>query len=273
MITSYFDYMLYEKKGIPLFVEQLMNTLSDIEYKITKQYILPENDISITSEINVSYIDIKDYSIKRIGSNFKFDDFNFEVNKYTKCYYNIITEKNTTKDRFISHLSHEIHHSYQLYNIFKSRRTTDMNSSWKLNLKKQQFEGRNEYFDDFLYILYKSLGLEIDADIVGLYFKMKETGFSDENDVMNNIKFDGLYKTIKLIGNFDSRIFIEFIKEKAGIKELINEFNGSEIDINDFFNKWDKFFKRQYKKYNEKIKRLVDLITNEKLNSNLQSYE
>lgn len=120
----------------------------------------------------------------------------------------------------------------------------------------QQFEGINEYFDNFLYILYKSSGLEIDADIVGLYFKMKETGFSDEKDVMNNIKFDDLYKTIKLMGNFNPQIFVKFIKENTDIKELINKFNGSEIEIDEFFNKWDKFFKRQYKKYNEKNKEI-----------------
>jgi hypothetical protein len=274
ILTSYFDYLLFESKGVPDFVEKIMETLKNINFKKSETTTLKENDISSKSIIKITYIDeLENFNIKRIVTNFIFDDFDFNTNKFTIVNYNFATFKDTTKEDFYKHLAHEIHHSYELYNIFKSTRTTEMNISWKLNLKQQNFKERNIIFDDFLYILYKSLGLEINANIVGLYFKTKEIGATDKDEILEIIKTDDLYKNIKLMGDFHPDIFSKYIKENTDmdeLKELINEFNESEIEIEKFFEKWNIFFKRQYKKYNEKINRMMELIINQKQNKSFQ---
>jgi len=267
-ITSYFDFLLYEKKGVPEFLEKIMIELNNISFKEDNEIILPENDISEKSIIKISHLHLKskDLQTKNVASTFKFDDFNFETNKFILVNYNFTTFEDTKKEDFINYLSHEIHHSYQLYNVFKSTRTLKMNKSWKLNLKQQNFRGRNKFFDDFLYLLYKSLGLEIDSDIVGLYFKIKELKLIEKDDVVNSIKSDNLYNIIKLMGDFKPHVFSKYIKDNSDLEELkklITEFNENYIEIDNFFEKWNIFFKRQYKKYNEKINRLVDLIRNE----------
>jgi len=277
-IISYYDFLLYEKKGIPEFLEKEMKGLNFINFKETIDIILPENDISKESIIKILYKeDIKSDDIgivKNLESNFRFDDFNFEFNKFTKIIYNFLIFKNTKKKDFIKHLSHEIHHAYQLYNVFKSTRTKKMNKNWELNLKQQKFRGRNEFFDEFLYILYKSLGSEIDADIVGLYFKIKEIRLIEKDSIVKFLKTDNLYKDIKIIENFKPKNFIDCILDKTNksdIDKIINEFNGSDINIKDFFEKWNVFFKKQSKKYNEKINRIIDLIVNER-NNESRSY-
>lgn len=267
-ITSYYDFLLYEKKGVPEFLEKIMSGLNDINFKEDNEIVLLENDISEKSIIKISYLHLKskDLQTKSVASTFKFDDFNFEINKFTLVNYNFTTFEDTKKEDFINYLSHEIHHAYQLYNVFKSTRSLEMNKSWKLNLKQQNFRGRNKFFDDFLYLLYKSLGLEIDSDIVGLYFKIKELKLIEKDDVINSIKNDNLYNIIKLMGDFKPHVFSKYIKDNSNLEELkklIEEFNESYIEIDNFFEKWNIFFKRQFKKYIEKINRLVDLIRNE----------
>lgn len=268
-MISYYDFILYEKKGIPEFLEEEMKKLYDVNFKETNDIILPENDISKESIIKIEYFDIEKINvIGNIASSFEFDDFDFEINKFTKVFYRFSIFKNIKKEDFLKHLSHEIHHAYQLYNVFKSTRSSDMNKNWELNLKQQKFNGKNKYFDDFLYILYKSIGSEIDSDIVGLYFKIKEMKLRNRNNIVKDILDDNLYDVIKLMKDFKPKTFSMYVTQngKTEIENIINEFNGKNISVEDFFEKWNIFFKKQYKKYNEKIIRMVDLIVNEKNN-------
>lgn len=275
IITSYFDYQLYEKKGIPEFLEKIIPKLNSIKYKESDDIILKENQISKNSIIRINYLDkySDDFQLIRdVISSFEFENFNFENNKFTLCLYKITTFKNTKKENFIEHLAHEIHHSYELFNIFKYTKKTEMNKDWKLNLKQQNFRGKNRIFDEFLHILYKSLSLEINANIVGLYFKIRKKNLINKNDILELIKNEILFIHIKTMENFDPEKFKKYMINNIGLDEsqkIINDFNENEIDIYNFFSKWNKFFKKQSKKYNQKINRMIDLIINEKQNNSI----
>jgi len=94
----------------------------------------------------------------------------------------------------------------------------------------------------------------------------------NKNDILELIKNKILFIHIKTMENFDPEKFKKYMINSIELDEsqkIINDFNENEIDIYNFFSKWNKFFKKQSKKYNQKINRMIDLIINEKQNNSI----
>lgn len=166
------------------------------------------------------------------------------------------------QDKMFSVISHEIRHIYDIYNVDAINYDIIMDSF--LNTHKYIALKNNETSKDFkyfLYIVYLTLEHELIARTTMIYEMFINCNCSKE-ELYRMFEESFIYDSFNVIDgfNYDNLINSNNIINK--INDFINLFGGiacgSNNDVIQFFQNWDKFFKEKSEQYKKEGYHVLD---------------
>lgn len=154
---------------------------------------------------------------------------------------------NFDKDYLISLIIHEIRHIYDIYTTTKQKHLNSFVRDLKYRLVRNKIS--DDRFSEFLNCIYYSLLHELVARNNQVYPLVKNKYLSKEESYAM-IKNTFIYSSLEYLGNFDSDKFVnKFSNDEIRIfTDIFNSIycqsNKKIKDINDYYYKWELFFKR-----------------------------
>jgi hypothetical protein len=272
-MKSITDYKIYESKGTPDIIREILNENSSkikeilvnknttvLSLLVNKSQNINKKLIHLKCNLNIwfNFIDLDSYN-----GNIKFEDCiksNFE-----DCEINIfIPKSNIDKLRVYKSLSHELTHLYELYQIKDVFDKSSWVKSKKLNIfdNLKLNDGLIRYFRD---IFYSSLPHEIRANLSSLEVYLIGLNSKDQSYIRNELGKTSEWSRYKAISDFNTDRYIDDLISRYNesftirIFNIFNEILGIEYqikNINDlkiYFNKWKKYFTKISNEYKRKI--------------------
>jgi hypothetical protein len=269
--------MILEGKGTPDIIENIIddnmvdivncvNNLSDLKLNINKKI----KKRSLKCDIQILF---------KTGENYK-GNVNYQEcldSEFKKCIINVYFPKKYNLSLVIKTLTHELTHIYELYQISEKFDMTKWKWQEALNDIGDFFNTSHLlYFRDILYL---SLPQELNARVSSIYFylKMNSSRGYNKNQVLdilyesmewqnykNLMDFDPDQLTIGISNYYGENISISFLiinmlNKKIGIDKRITNIG----ELNSYFRRLDKYFKKSAIKYKNKLMRVVDKVVDE----------
>jgi hypothetical protein len=178
-------------------------------------------------------------------------------------------------DYMISVIIHEIRHIYDMYTITKEKHFNSFVREQKIQTARKNIN--DVRFSKFLNCVYYSLLHELVARNNQVYPIIKNKKINKE-DCYEMIKNTFIYSTFDYLDSFNSNEFInEFHRDE--LSKFTNDFNNlycsvdKEIEsIEDYYKKWEIFFKKTKDRWYDEMKLEIDKIY-ETIGSNHQIVE
>jgi len=145
-----------------------------------------------------------------------------------------------------------------------------MKSTFVKDYKFKKFINKNisgKTFKEFTDLIYLSFDHEMNVRCSQIYTYLEQYKNLDIAEIRNIYKKSELY--FEFLNNFDVSKFISKF-DISDLLKMVNEFNTdmgykniTEIELSRYFNNWNRFFKKQYLKYNKKIDKIIYSVKNE----------
>ena len=170
---------------------------------------------------------------------------------------------NFDKDYIISLIIHEIRHIYDIYTTTKQKHLNSFVRDLKYRLVKEKIS--DDRFSDFLNCIYYSLLHELVARNNQVYPLVKNKGLSKEESY-TMIKTTFIYSSLRYLDNFNSDKFVnKFSNDEIIIfTDIFNNMycksNKKIKDINEYYHKWELFFKRIKERWFDEMYSEIDKI-------------
>lgn len=269
MITNYKKYIVenFQEKSVPNIIKKISSII--------------RKDIK-NGEYNKSYsIDGIDF---RIIVNYKIGD---KMPYYSNInIYKILTEPElpvdieiNVVDRLIdidylmSIIVHEIRHIYDIYTVSDDVEMQEFLKSMTITKYK------NSEFKEFINLVYLSLEHELIARHNMLYELFRWVGVTDKKELYEIFKKSYTYKALQDLKNFNYKDFISK-NDSNKLNEFTGEFaklmNINFINVDIFYEKWNKIFIDRSDEFMEYVDKLLDDviydINNDKVYERLCGY-
>lgn len=218
-------------------------------------------DVKIRLNVNFEKSDIVDY-YSNINI-FELLDFK-KVKKLIDVPINI-RDLSINIDKLISVISHEIRHVYDVYIINDD---VDMKSFIKSlhlhRLRKDRIF--NDEFENFLNLIYLSLEHELVARNTMIYENFINCN-CDKEKLYNLFEKTYIYESLTMLKNFSSNNILNTDKNKLleNTNTFIEFFEEKTINIEDldnYYKKWEEYFKTKFEKYLKEAYKVLDDIDN-----------
>jgi hypothetical protein len=270
-IKKYVDFVLNE--DVNLYVVKILEKLRDIyQPQVGKYYIdlMKDFHISFTIDLRLKPLDKiplynSNISIKEILEK-QFDNFIIEI---------VVNDNIIDKNKIYSLLSHEISHVYQLLNDPDNKYFESFNKMIQIEDFKNTVL---EYKSDFLDYIYFNFIHELDARVNQTYELYRYSNKNNLETILEDFEQSYLFKILMFIANFNSEKLINKWGDK-NLLEITNQFNIlyeidkiSQNQLKEYYDKWQKVFKKNSDEYLIKSKDAIKQAYDEIKRYEITSY-
>lgn len=224
-----------------------------------KKFPLQDNNIEIEYQVLPEIVfKNKNKKSPQIGGSHSFEPKKIDIKGYESTieYYDIgsfefnlsINDKQINNIKSIrsdisSVVAHEVFHAFQLYTKYKNVKTLGYGKEGVYNVMTNIIKSKvSKSWNNFIYCLYLSLRFEHQARIPQVYKELKDSGITNYQDFMSELKKTNVWDEITKLRSFSSE---DFKKELSSVESLEDIFTTpfKEIEIKQNIENWNDFLK------------------------------